>query len=55
LRGDLKLSIATSGIETPLTTAYKAEILRRTATKDLQEALSKVRQDGGAREAGTHE
>jgi len=44
-----------SGIETPLTTAYKAEILRRTGTSDLQGALAKVRKDGGAREAGTND
>lgn len=37
------MNAITNGIETPLTRAYAAEILRRTETEDLAAALAKVR------------
>jgi len=44
------------GIETPLTSAYRDEIVRRTGTVSLQEALKSAR-DAAARtrEAAAHE
>ena len=44
------------GIETPLTSEYRAEILRRTGTASLYEALNIARKPGqGARDAFSHE
>jgi hypothetical protein len=44
------------GIETPLTRAYRDEILRQTNTPTLEEALSNVKEEAlGRRNAGRHE
>jgi len=50
------LTDAISGIETKLTSEYRDEILRRTGTMSLQEALKSAR-DAAARtrEAAAHE
>jgi hypothetical protein len=43
------------GIETPLTSAYRDEILRRTGTMSLQEALKSARDAARTREETVHE
>lgn len=44
------------GIQTPLTRAYRDEILRQTNTPTLEEALSKTKEEVvGRRNAGRHE
>ncbi len=37
------MGIKANGIETPLTPAYEAEILRQTGASDLVHALTKIR------------